>query len=117
MSDLITRIKLEIKHTRDGHIDCAATKRRNSAKKRSKRCMNQSHDVGDLSVRELKMNQAKIFQATNKLEGITDRISAENNTLAADIEKVKQEIEKLAKQTGKVSINTGSYYLFSNWSE
>ena len=51
---------------------------------------------------KLRMNQEKIFQATNKMEAITHRCRGENENLEKEIEELKAEITRVNKQHASV---------------
>jgi hypothetical protein len=106
MKDLISRIKLEIKHTKTGNIDCnSVVKRYRSNSKKShngSRHMDDSGEMPELSCKELKLNQEKIYHATNKVIGYTSRALNENEQMFKEIKLLRGDIDKLQKQNKKV---------------
>ena len=60
-----------------------------------------SHNTSELSWKQLKINQEKIYQATNKLDSLTGRCQAENKNLDKEIEELKLQVGEITHQFNK----------------
>lgn len=107
LKDLIKRIKLEIKHTRVGNIDCTSVVKKYKTSPNTKRNKSHSrsvedeHEAPELSCKEIKLNHEKIYYATNKLEGTCNRVVKNNDDMFKEIQQLRQEITKIDKQNKK----------------